>query len=63
MAQPAAQPAAQPRKSYAQRAEDLAGLINRIALMNGSPHHWHETRDAAARAARALQLSLAADGL
>jgi hypothetical protein len=56
-------PTEAPRRSYAQRAADLVGLINRIAQMGHDPHHLHETKDAAARQARALQLALESDGL
>jgi hypothetical protein len=58
-----APPLAPPRRTYAARAAEIVGLINQIAEMGNNPHHLHETKDAAARRARALQLALAADGL
>jgi hypothetical protein len=56
-------PTEAPRRSYATRAAEIVVLINRIAEMGHNPHHLHETKDAAMRKARALQLALAADGL
>jgi hypothetical protein len=52
-----------PRRTYAQRADAITTLINSIASLNANPHHFHETRDAAARAARALATSLRVDGI
>ncbi len=51
------------RRSYAEQAEALATLINRIALMHGDPHALHQRRDEAVRAARRLAAALRADGL
>ena len=51
------------RRTYAERADALADLINRIALMHSDPHALHQRRDEAARAARALAAALRADGL
>ena len=51
------------RRSYAQRVNCLAELINRIALMHGDPHALHQRRDEAAREARRIAAALAADGL
>lgn len=50
------------RRTYAERADSVADLINEICIMR-DPHRFHEARDAAARAARQLAKSLAADGL
>lgn len=58
-----ATPAAPPRRTYAARAAEIVDLINRIAQMGHDPHHLHETKDAAARKCRALQLALESDGL
>ncbi|GGI82164.1 hypothetical protein GCM10007973_18270 [Polymorphobacter multimanifer] len=52
-----------PRRTYAQRANEVADLINKICLLRSDADRWHETRDAAARAARKLALALDADGL
>ena len=55
--------AEQARRSYAQRVDALADLINRIALMHADPHALHQRRDEAAREARKIAKALAADGL
>lgn len=52
-----------PRRTYAARVDELADKINRIALSNHAPESFHEARDDAARTARQLAKSLAADGL
>lgn len=51
------------RRSYAERADDVAALITKICVLRVDPERWHETRDAAAHAARCLARSLDADGL
>ena len=51
------------RRSYAQRLDALADLINRIALMHADPHALHQRRDEAHREARRLARALEADGL
>lgn len=58
-----AAPAAQPRRSYAQRAHEVADKINEIAQLRSDPDRWHQAKDDAARAARRLALALEADGL
>ncbi len=55
--------AAPVRRSYADRADALGTLINRIAELRSNPNHFHEMRDAAAREARALARALRGDGL
>ena len=52
-----------PRRTYAERVDALADLINRIALMHSDPHALHQRRDEAAREARRLAAALRADGL
>ena len=52
-----------PRRTYASRANEVADLINEICLVRIDPDRWHQTRDAAARAARKLALALDAVGL
>lgn len=54
---------AAPRRSYADRVDGLADLINLIALMHGDPHALHQRRDEAAREARRIAAALRADGL
>jgi hypothetical protein len=54
---------AAPRRTYAERADGLADLINRITLMYSDPHALHQRRDEAAREARRLAAALRADGL
>lgn len=54
---------APPRRSYAQRVDDLADLINRIALIHADPHALHQRRDEAARECRRIAAALRADGL
>lgn len=51
------------RRSYAQRADEVADLINGICQMRSDPEKWHEQKDAAARKARGLARALDADGL
>lgn len=50
------------RRSYAERVNEIADLINAICIQR-DPHRFHETRDRAARTARLVAKSLAADGL
>lgn len=54
---------AAPRLSYSAKLDALADAINRIAELRGDPHHFHQTRDTAARTARDLARSLRGDGL
>jgi hypothetical protein len=56
-------PAEPPRRTYAQRAHEVADLINKIAQLRSDPDLWHEAKDDAARSARRLALALEADGL
>lgn len=51
------------RRTYAERLDALADLINRITPMHSDPHALHQRRDQAARQARALAAALRADGL
>lgn len=51
------------RRTYAQRADEVADLVNRIGDLRTNPHQFHETRDEAARAARKLARALDSDGL
>ena len=51
------------RRSYAERLDALANLINRITPMHADPHALHHRRDEAAREARRIARALAADGL
>ena len=55
--------AAPARRSYAERLDALADLINRITPMHADPHAIHQRRDEAAREARRIARALAADGL
>jgi hypothetical protein len=52
-----------PRRTYADRADAVADLINAIEERRTDPHRVHEARDAAARAARTLATALRVDGL
>lgn len=52
-----------PRRTYAQRATEIAEMINRICQLRSDPEAFHEAKDAAARKARGLALALATDGL
>lgn len=50
-------------RTYAERLDALADLINRIALLHSDPHAFHQRRDEAAREARRIAAALRADGL
>lgn len=52
-----------PRRTYAQRADEIADLINGICQLRSDPDKWHEQKDAAARKARGLAAALRTDGL
>ena len=52
-----------PRRSYADRADAVADLVNRISEKRGDPFAFHAARDLAARELRALAKSLRVDGL
>ncbi|WP_310474081.1 hypothetical protein [Sandarakinorhabdus sp.] len=56
-------PSASQRRSYAQRVDELADKINRIALMHAYPHALAERRDEASRECRRIAAALRADGL
>lgn len=51
------------RRSYAERAGEIADLINTICHHRSDPEAFHEAKDSAARKARALQRALDSDGL
>ena len=51
------------RRSYAQRADEIANLINGICQLRSDPEKFHEAKDAAAKSARRLARALEADGL
>lgn len=54
---------ASPRRSYAERADEIANLINGICQLRSDPEKFHEAKDAAAKTARRLARALEADGL
>ncbi len=56
-------PSAPARRSYAERAHELAGLIGRICQLRSDPEAFHQAKDDAARRARGLALALESDGL
>jgi hypothetical protein len=58
-----ADPSPPPRRTYAQRAHEVADKINEIAQLRSDPDRWHQAKDDAARSARRLALALEADGL
>ncbi len=51
------------RRSYAERADEIAALINDICQLRSDPDRWHQAKNAAAVAARRLAAALRADGL